>query len=153
MFDEELEGCLDKSHLQAIAEQVLTAQDIKQGVEMGLVIAGEQRVRKLNKTYLDRDEPTDVLAFAMFSELATEQESPFVIPPDSIKHLGEVIVCYPKAVKQAGEHNHSIIREIVILIIHGILHLLGYDHDQPERACQMIAREADILKFFEGGIG
>ena len=152
LFDNGLEECLDRGWIQGIAEQALSAQGAEPSVEMGLVIANQQRVQELNKTYLGKDEPTDVLAFAMLPESSTEQGLSFATPPDGIKHLGEVIICYPQAVKQAGEHLHSIRKEMAILIIHGVLHLLGYDHGEPEPARQMAAREAAILKIVEGGL-
>jgi probable rRNA maturation factor len=152
LFDNGLEECLDRGWIQGIAEQALSAQGAEPSVEMGLVIASRERVQELNKTYLGKDEPTDVLAFAMLPEPSAEQESSFATPPDGIKHLGEVIICYPQAVKQAGEHLHSIKKEMAILIIHGVLHLLGYDHGEPEPARQMAAREAAILKIVEGGL-
>jgi len=74
-----------------------------------------------------------------------------VAPPDEIEHLGEVIISYPQAVIQAEEHHHSVKREIAILIIHGVLHLLGYEHDKPELERDMRAREAEILSYIEGG--
>ncbi len=152
LFDEGLEDCLDSEWLQNIAEQALITQGIgnNNNIEIGLVIAGLERVQELNKTYLGKDEPTDVLSFAMLPGPDTEQKLSFTNPPDGVKHLGEVIICYPQAVKQAGEHRHSIKKEMAILIIHGILHLLGYDHDELEPARQMATREAAILKVVEG---
>ncbi len=152
LFDEGLEGCLKRGWLQGIAEQALITQGINNDIEMGLVIAGQKRVQELNKAYLGRDKATDVLAFAMLPVSSTEQESSFATPPDGVKHLGEVIICYPQAIIQAEEHLHSIKREVAILIIHGVLHLLGYDHGEPEPARLMAAREAAILKIVEGGL-
>ncbi len=154
LIDEDLRGCLEESWLQGIAEQVLIAQGIGSSAELGLVIASQERVQQLNQSYLGKDEPTDVLAFSM---LPAEGEigadfSPFVIPPDGMLHLGEVIISYPQAIIQAREHQHSIEREIAILIIHGVLHLLGYEHDKPELEHQMRAKEAEILSYIEGGI-
>jgi len=73
----------------------------------------------------------------------------FITPPDGVLHLGEVIIAYPQAVIQAEEHHHPVKREIAILIIHGVLHLLGYDHEEPEAERQMRAREAEILSGIE----
>jgi probable rRNA maturation factor len=151
LFDAGLENCLDAGWIQSIAEQALVAQGVGDDVEIGLVIASQQRVQELNKTYRGKDEPTDVLAFAAGEE-AGAGLPPFVQPPDGILHLGEVVIGYPQAVKQAEEHMHSIVREVAILIIHGVLHLLGYEHDEPESACQMAAREAAILEIVEGGL-
>ena len=157
LIDEDFEGYLEVSWLQSVVEQVLIAQDASSKVELGLVITNQERVQQLNRSYLGRDEPTDVLAFPMLPEpLATgesEASSPFVQPPDGVLHLGEVIISYPQAVIQAEEHQHSIKKEIAILIIHGVLHLLGYEHDKPELERQMKTREQEILSCIEGGLG
>ncbi len=157
LVEEGFEGYLEGSWLQSVAEQVLVAQDAGSGVELGLVITIQERVQQLNRSYLGKDEPTDVLAFSMLPEpLATgesEASSPFVQPPDGVFHLGEVIVSYPQAVIQAEEHQHSVKREIAILIIHGVLHLIGYEHDKPELERQMRAREAEIVSHIEGELG
>ncbi len=154
LIDKDLKQCLEASWLQSVAEKVLVAQGIGSKVELGLVIASQERVQQLNQSYLGRDEPTDVLAFSM---LPAEGEigadfPPFVIPPDGVLHLGEVIISYPQALIQAREHQHSIKREITILIIHGVLHLLGYEHDKPELEYQMRAKEAEILSHIEEGV-
>jgi len=151
LIDEGLEEYLEESWLQSVAEQVLVAQEAGAGVEVGLVIATQERVRQLNQSYRGEDEPTDVLAFSAVEEIGADFP-PFVQPPDGVLHLGEVIISYPQAVVQAEEHRHSVKREIAILIIHGVLHLLGYEHDKPELECQMRAREAEILSCIEGGL-
>ena len=151
LIDESVEGSPEASWLQSIAEQVLIAQGASSDVELGLVITSQEKVQELNRNYRQKDEPTDVLAFPMSAtEGKPEPDSPpFVVPPDGMRHLGEVIVSYPQALMQAKEHQHSIEKEIAILIIHGILHLLGYEHDKPELKRQMRAREAGILNYVE----
>ena len=153
LIDENLEGCPEVGWLQSIAEQVLIALGVSPTVELGLVIASQERVQQLNQSYLGKDEPTDVLAFSMLLAKETpEANSPFfVLPPDGVLHLGEVIISCPQAVIQARQHQHSIKREIAILIIHGILHLLGYEHNLPELKRQMRAKEERILSHIEGG--
>jgi probable rRNA maturation factor len=153
LIDKDLEDCPEVNWLESIAEKVLVTQGIGSRAELGVVISSQERVQQLNQSYLGRDEPTDVLAFPM---LPAEGEigadfTPFIIPPDGMLHLGEVIISYPQAVIQAREHQHSIKREIAILIIHGVLHLLGYEHDKPELEHQMRAREAEILSYIEEG--
>ncbi len=148
LIDEGLEECLELSWLQHIAEQVLVAQNADSRVELGLGIASRERVQQLNLSYLGKDEPTDVLAFSAIEEIGMDFP-PFVTPPDGVLHLGEVIISYPQAVMQAEEHQHSIKKEIAILIIHGILHLLGYEHDKPELKRLMSAREKEILNYIE----
>ncbi len=149
LVDEGLEEWLEVGWLETVAEKVLVAQGVDPRTELGLVIASQERIRQLNLSYLGKDEPTDVLAFSLLSEPGSDP-APFVAPPDGIQHLGEVIVSYPQAVIQAEEHHHSVKREIAILIIHGGLHLLGYDYDKPEAERQMRAREAEILSYIEG---
>ncbi len=148
LIDEGLEGCYEMSWLQSIAEQVLVAQNAGSRVELGLVITRQEEVQQLNLSYLGKDEPTDVLAFSAIEEIGADFP-PFVTPPDGVLHLGEVIISYPQAVMQAEEHQHSIKKEIAILIIHGVLHLLGYEHDKPELKQQMSAREEEILSYIE----
>ncbi len=144
LIDENFERCLEVDWLRSIAEQVLVAQDVGSNVEMGLVITSQERVQQLNQSYRGKDEPTDVLAFSTIEEIGTDSP-PFVTPPDGVSHLGEVIISYPQAVTQAEERQHSIEREITILTIHGVLHLLGYEHDKPELEREMRAREKEIL--------
>ena len=152
LIDEPLEANLEPSWLQGIAQQVLEAQGAGAEAELGLVIATEKRVKQLNRDYLGRDEPTDVLAFSAREEVGADFP-PFVQPPDGVLHLGEVIISYPQAAIQAEEHRHSIKKELAILIIHGVLHLLGYEHDKPVLERQMRAREAELLGYIEGGLG
>ena len=154
LIDEELEAPTDVGWLQSIAEKVLITQGVSSNAELGVVIASGERVRQLNRDYLGKNEPTDVLAFAMLPEQPSQgmpatDSPPFVIPPDGVLHLGEVIISYPQAVTQAEEHQHSVKREIAILLIHGLLHLLGYEHDKTVLKHKMAARETEILSHIE----
>jgi probable rRNA maturation factor len=150
LIDDNFKRCLEVSWLQSVAERVLIVQGTGSDVELGLFITSQERVQQLNQSYLGRDEPTDVLAFSIREEIRADFP-PFVQPPDGVLHLGEVIISYPQAVIQAEEHQHSVKKEIAILIIHGVLHLLGYEHDKPELERQMLAREAEILNSIERG--
>ena len=151
LVDEHLETGLEVSWLEGIARQVLEAQGVGAQAELGLFIATQERIKQLNRDYLDRDEPTDVLAFSAGEGVEAELP-PFVPPPDGVLHLGEVIISYPQAVIQAEEHRHSVEKEIAILVIHGVLHLLGYEHDKPELERQMRDREEELLGHIEGGL-
>jgi rRNA maturation RNase YbeY len=149
LFDEGLEADLEAGWLERVAQQVLVYQRLDADVELGLVIVGQERIRQLNLSYLGRNEPTDVIAFALLPEGSKGGTAHFVLPPDGIKRLGEVIVSYPQAISQAEEHQHPVKREIALLVIHGVLHLLGYEHDEPERERRMRAREAEILNLLK----
>jgi probable rRNA maturation factor len=150
LIDQGFDGCPTPSWLKNTVRQILEAQGAGAKVEVGLVIATGERVQELNRDYLGEDEPTDVLAF---SAREGGEELPFIHPPDGLLHLGEVIIAYPQAVAQAVEHGHPVEKELAILIIHGVLHLLGYDHDKPDSERQMRAREREILSYIEGGLG
>ena len=153
LVDKEFEAELDAGRLKNIAQQVLIDQHAEANLEMGLLITSQERVRELNRLYRNQDEATDVLAFYMLPELATGGEAgpaTFATPPDGVLHLGEVVISYPQAILQAQEQQHSVRRELAILIIHGVLHLLGYDHDKPELKRQMKERETEILSRLEG---
>ena len=89
------------------------------------------------------DSTTDVIAFAL-SERGAKAE-PFVTPPDDVIHLGEVIISYPQAKRQAEEQHHPLERELALLVAHGVLHLLGYDHELPEQAQNMRALESQVM--------
>jgi len=152
ILDEEFQEYLDSSWLYSIAEQVITIQSIGNNIEMGLVITTQERIQELNKKYRGKDTPTDVLSFTMLPESVSTVELGFINPPDGIKHLGEVIISYPQAIKQAEEHGHSMKRELAILVIHGVLHLLGYDHIEDKQAQDMEAKEAAVLRSIKGGL-
>ena len=114
-------------------------------MELSLAIVGKQRIKRLNKIYRGKNKITDVLAFEEKSAIGFLDEK-FIYPPDNTKRLGEVVICYPKAKKQAKEMNHSLDLEMTILLIHGILHLLGYDHEKGESdEKEMKSLEKEIL--------
>jgi len=133
--------------LRAVALLALTAEKAGHKIEMDILITGDEKVHRLNREYLQEDRPTDVLSFSMLESSA--QNTPFVSPPDSTVQLGEIIISYPQAFKQAREHYHSPEKEIATLLVHGILHLLGYDHDIPEREQVMHEREGAIMRIVE----
>ncbi len=150
LIDEGLEGCLETKWLRGMAKKALVAHGVDSRAELGLFIVGQERIQQLNLSYLGKDSPTDVLAFSMLPGPPGGKLTPFVAPPDGIQHLGEVIISYPQAAIQAEERKHSVKKEVAILIIHGVLHLLGYEHDKPELEREMRAREAEILGHIEG---
>jgi len=94
--------------------------------ELTIAVTGEEQVRRLNRDYRGVDAPTDVLAFGEMRD-----RDAFVTPPGDVLYLGDVVISYPRAVEQAAEYVHPLDDELVILVIHGVLHLLGYDHETP----------------------
>ena len=141
--EEKFRGLVDEDRVREIAQMVLKAESVTPPYEVSIVFTDSAAVRRFNRDYRGVDEPTDVLAFYMLPEKETEPT--FILPPDGITRLGEVIVSYPQAVEQAKEQGHSVDKELALLIIHGILHLLGYDHEQPEEEKRMRGREQELL--------
>jgi probable rRNA maturation factor len=142
--EEKFRGVVDGGWVKKIVRQVLKAESVAPPYEVSLVFTGSEMVKQLNRDYRGVDEPTDVLAFYMLSKKGAD--SSFALPPDGVTRLGEVIISYPQAVAQAKEQRHSLERELALLVIHGILHLLGYDHEEPEEESKMRARERELLE-------
>jgi probable rRNA maturation factor len=146
-IDKKFQKSLREEWLHRVVEHCLVAQDVGPEVELGLLITDDETVRKLNQEYRGVDEPTDVLSFALVER--KPGSSPFITPPDDLLHLGEVVISYPQAVRQAAENNHSVEEEVALLVVHGVLHLLGYEHDEPAREQEMRALEKRVLSKVE----
>lgn len=148
---EEFCGAVDGRWVKKIVRQVLTVERVASPYEVSLLFTDSKTVRQLNRDYRGIDEATDVLAFFMLPEKTPD--SPFILPPDGMTRLGEVIISYPQAVAQARKQGHSTERELALLIIHGILHLLGYNHEKPGEENRMRERERELLGLcFRGSV-
>ncbi len=126
--------------LRRIARHVLAAEGVGP-TQLGVVVTDDATVRELNRRYLGVDAPTDVLSFG----LGQKDDGPFALPPGEATPLGEVIIAYPTAVRQAEEQGHSVEAEVAHLLVHGVLHLLDYDHVEGEEERIMRGREKEIL--------
>ncbi len=142
--EDEFRTLVDEDWAKKIVRQALKAEGVPSPYEVGLVFTDAERVKQLNRDYRGVDEPTDVLAFYMLPQ--KESDCSFALPPDEIIRLGEVVVSYPQAVAQAKKQGHSTERELELLVIHGILHLLGYNHEEPAQEKKMRAREKQLLE-------
>ena len=118
--------------------RVILAEERVAPAELDIFIAGEEDMRELNRDYAGQDELTDVLSFSL-----TEGEE--LPSPDGVLRLGEVIIAYPVAQRQAEAAGRPVREEVAHLLVHGILHLLGYDHAEPEEELAMRAREDQLL--------
>jgi probable rRNA maturation factor len=142
--DAPFRGRLDRAALRRLALRVLRAEGVTPPAEVGLVVSGDETLRDLNRRYRGLDEPTDVLSFGD-EPVGEPIDRPFVTPPDGVRRLGEVILSYPTAERQAREAGRSVQEEAAHLVVHGLLHLLGYDHEDPEDERRMRAREEGLL--------
>ena len=117
----------NRKMIRKTAEVFLVDQGIKGNVEVGVSVVGDRKMRKLNKKYNQKDEPTDVLSFSL------EEGSGFITPPDGVLRLGDVVISYPEAVKNAADNNVLVDEEIETLLKHGLSHLLGIHHEEGDR--------------------
>ncbi len=140
-INESFQAYLDERWVRRVVAETLAAEQVTSPADLSLVITDDEGIRQLNRDYRETDEATDVLSFALLEESGV----PFVNPPDGVLHLGEVVVSYPRAVEQAGEHHHSVQRELALLMVHGVLHLLGLEHEEPEDEQRMRAEEQRVL--------
>ena len=139
-IDESFQDSIAEERLRKAVEETLVAHGVDAPVELGLVITDDQVVQELNRSYRGLDATTDVLAFALW-----EQSQDFATPPNGILHLGEVFISCPQAARQAQEQGHPLEQELALLVIHGVLHLLGYDDESPENEQEMRAMEEKLL--------
>jgi probable rRNA maturation factor len=95
--------------------------------ELTVVITDDAQVKELNRVYRGVDASTDVLAFGDADEAGA-----FVPSPDADLYLGDIVISYPRAVEQAAVYGHSTERELSVLVVHGVLHLLGHDHEEVD---------------------
>jgi probable rRNA maturation factor len=132
-------GIVDDEWLRGVVARVLAAEGVS-SADVGVVVTGDATVRDLNRRYRGEDAPTDVLSFA-FGEDAGE----FVLPPGESTRLGDVAISLPAARRQAKQAGHSLEREVALLLVHGLLHLLGYDHATDDDARVMRSRVSALL--------
>ena len=125
--------------LVEVAERVLARAAQPAGTTLALVVTDDETIRSLNRAYRKVDSATDVLSFA-----ATEGEG-FVTPDDAPPYLGDVIIAFPTAQAQAEAEGKRVEDALRLLVVHGCLHLLGYDHATPEEEATMWALQAEIL--------
>lgn len=129
-IDAEFEAQASADALRHAVEQALLSAGTQGPLGMSLVVTDEASVHALNEQYLGHDEPTDVLSFASEGDDMPREAGE---PP----YMGDVLIAYPVAERQAALAGHSTAAELRLLAVHGTLHLLGYDHETPEDKARM----------------
>lgn len=119
-------------------------ENVSQNTEISVVFVDNKKIRQLNREYRNKDQATDVLSFAM----QINKESIISNNTDIPVALGDIVISVEKAKEQAEEYHHSFQRELGFLIVHGFLHLLGYDHNTQVEEEKMFQRQKEILKEF-----
>jgi len=132
----EQEHAVDEARLSALARHVLASEEVDDDVELSVLLITPAHIRKLNARFAGDDYATDVLSFPMLED------------HDSSLMLGDVVICPEIARTNAGKMGHDLAVEIDTLLVHGTLHLLGYDHDEEEGKARMERRQHELLASF-----
>ncbi|MFA6096564.1 MAG: rRNA maturation RNase YbeY [Candidatus Paceibacterota bacterium] len=132
---------VNEAYIKHIVESSLRSMH-KDDAEFDLVFIGKKRMRDLNRIYRGKDKVTDVLSFG---NTYGSKKDPFVSPRDIPENLGEIFICTERAKEQAKQKGHSLKKELSILLIHGILHLAGFDHEDDKDARIMQRTENRLL--------
>ena len=111
-------------------------------VIFNIIIIDNPTIHKINKEYRDKDAPTDVISFAL-------EDDKTVIEPDGVRILGDIYISIDKVHEQALEYGHSFKRELSFLAVHGLLHLLGYDHMEKSDEEVMFKKQEEVLNYYE----
>ncbi len=128
--------------IQTTAEKAAQILGLGPTTELSVLIVDNEYIRELNSLYRDKDESTDVLSFAM-NELG--EDEPDFPEQAEINILGDVVISLEQALLQSKEYDHSLERELGYLLTHGLLHLLGYDHDNEDELKAMRDLEEKIM--------
>ena len=144
-----------ESWIADVVSLALKADGAQEGSGVSVVFAGDEVVRDLNREHRGLDETTDVLAFSFTHEgeyygepdekVPIDEMPGFALPPGQAEPLGEIIVSYPQAMRQADAAGRTATEELAALLVHGALHLLGYDHMEPDEEAAMKALENRVL--------
>ena len=142
---ESITAPIDTALITRAAQAALDVELQTGPIQLSILITDDAELQKLNRDYRQIDEPTDVLSFA-----AEEGAPGFVYPPDMPRFLGDIAISYERVMAQAAEYGHSDARELAFLTVHGMLHLLGYDHERsPDDMVAMRAREELVMHMLE----
>lgn len=137
--NQDLDLDLIRERAEKTIEEVLRVESFNENAEVSLSIVDMETIHRLNKEYRDVDRPTDVLSFPMDEEGYDMEGNPIFL-------LGDIVICLDVAENQAKDFGHSLERELMYLICHSTLHLLGYDHIEEDDKLEMRAREKEVMK-------
>lgn len=131
---------VDENRSSALARHVLDEEDVGEGAELSVLFVTPDHMRRLNARYADNDHATDVLAFPLLEEDEEDDEGDLL--------LGDVVICPDMARRNAARLGHDLDRELDTLLVHGTLHLLGYDHKSEQEKERMDRRMDEVLRSF-----
>lgn len=134
---------IDGSEFVALAEYVMEKMYVNPGAELSIMFIDSEPMEELHIKWLDLPGPTDVMSFPM-----DELRPGTVDNPSEAGILGDIVICPQVAAKQAINAGHSAVEEMLLLCVHGILHLLGFDHAEPAEEKEMFALQRKLLLTF-----
>lgn len=134
----------DRRRLRDLCRAVLTGEGVVGHVGLTILLVDDVEIGRLNLRHRGIDAATDVLSFPL-TVAGSLEVPPFAVPPNHVIELGDVVVSHPRAVAQAAAYGHSVDRELGYLIAHGVLHILGHDHEEEAERAIMRAREEEAL--------
>lgn len=141
IFNETNSEIKELEDLKKVIDKALEIEEIN-NVEFNIIIVDNDRIHEINREYRNKDMPTDVISFAL--------EDDEVFPNLEVRVLGDIYISLDKVYEQSKSYGHSFFRELSFLTVHGILHLLGYDHMNEVDEKEMFSRQELILN--EAGI-
>ena len=136
--EEKLEKELNE--LKELLEDFCKREELN-NVIFNIIIVNEDKIQEINKNYRNIDKVTDVISFALEDEHNMKE-------PDEVRVLGDIYICIEKVHQQAKEYGHSFKRELTFLAVHGLLHLLGYDHMNKIDEEKMFKKQEEVLKYY-----
>jgi len=134
---------VDEAKIQRVADFALGVMHVSEEAELNIVLVDEAAMEQLHVQWMDEPGPTDVLSFPMDELRPGTEDEP--TPPGL---LGDIVLCPQVAESQAETAGHPTIDELLLLTAHGVLHLLGFDHAEPEEEKEMFGIQRDILLGF-----
>lgn len=137
---------VDLKTVRAVAEYVIEQLKLHPLVDLGIIFVNEKPMTDLHIQWMDEPGPTDVLSFPMDELRPGAEDGPL---PEGV--LGDVVICPQVARLQADAAGHSMMDEIHLLLTHGILHLLGFDHAEPDEEREMFKLQKTLLEGFNSG--
>ena len=132
-----------QKELEQLLEAAAIYENLQEDAEVSVTFVDNDRIQEINHQYRHKNQPTDVISFAL-EEMGEDEMQ--IIGDEMPRVLGDIVISIPKAHEQAEEYNHSFMRELGFLTVHGFLHLLGYDHETSEDEKEMFTRQKDILE-------
>lgn len=126
--------------VERVIHKTLEVAGCREACEVSVLLTNDLKIHELNRDYRGFDKPTDVLSFAL------EEDETVALPPGFPRMLGDVVVSLETVARQAGEHERPVSQECAWALCHGVLHLLGYDHQTDEQESVMRGKEREVLE-------